>query len=199
MTPKAKVTPWEVKSGSGVTNLDASIQKGQAVINVSSDKVIEVLGIRTKEAKVFTGLNGISPQIDYQNAVNYRQFNSVGEAPLTLVVTNEAGEKIGKLDTYLLAQGVVSELSISTKKGARSYLIAPSTGFAFFGGLGDSPDWVSRESQGAYMPEIEDHWITQDVEYVAPSATKFDDNKKTYSGYYLSLIKPNRDIKITLR
>ncbi|EPA2893684.1 hypothetical protein ACQ1UY_000513 [Escherichia coli] len=87
LTPVAKVTPWEVKTGDAVTNLDAQVQKGQTSVTVSVNQAIPVLGIRTASTTPFQGKAGISPQIDYDGAVDVGGF-SAGVTTLTLNVTD---------------------------------------------------------------------------------------------------------------
>ncbi|HGE9245928.1 TPA: hypothetical protein ACGBQD_004209 [Escherichia coli] len=59
LTPET-VLPWEVKTGSNVTGLDAKIKKGQSEVDIVANKAIPVLGIRTIES-TFQGQPGISP------------------------------------------------------------------------------------------------------------------------------------------
>ncbi|ELO5003679.1 hypothetical protein QUQ70_004860, partial [Escherichia coli] len=103
LTPVEKVTPWEVKVGAAVTNLDAAITKGQSEVNITTTSAVPVLGIRTQEAsKVFTGKPGISPQIDFHKAIDPTKFSG-SVTDLTLSVMDAQGAKIGSLKAPFLA------------------------------------------------------------------------------------------------
>lgn len=55
LIPQGLVTPWEVKTGTAVTGLDADIEKGQRIVDVAVDNAIPVLGIRTVSQAPFQG------------------------------------------------------------------------------------------------------------------------------------------------
>ena len=197
LNPKDLVTPWEVKVGDDVTGLDADINKGQSVVNISSSKSIEILGIRTKEKAAFTGIRGISPQIDYGAAIDATKFSD-GETELTLAVKDDAGNEIGKLESSLFAQAYSSEKK-EGEYAKKFFVFADVKGSAYYGGLGQSADVISlKDLAAAYMPDAEANWVNQGGEYTAPENSFFGDSGKTYNSYYFSVIKPNQVIKFTL-
>lgn len=92
LTPVEKVTPWEVKMGSEIKGLDASIGRGQKVVEVKMPKNALIMGIRTQTRDVFPGwASDITPFIDFNGAVNLDSFSN-GVATLTLDV-KQGGEK----------------------------------------------------------------------------------------------------------
>ncbi|HCQ8914770.1 TPA: hypothetical protein OMI19_005014, partial [Escherichia coli] len=100
-------SPWEVKVGDAVTGLDAQIQEGQKEANIAVNKAIPFLGIRTIESTAFQGQLGISPQIDFGNAVNVDAFEN-GRAPVTLEVKDADNAKIGTLTASMGASALTS-------------------------------------------------------------------------------------------
>lgn len=197
LTPANNINPWEVKIGTGVTGLNANIQKNQKIVNLVRDDSIEILGIRTSEKKAFVGVQGIIPQISYGNAIDATKFSN-GETLLTLVVKDNTNTEIGKLESSLFAQAFTSE-----KKGtdvAKVFPVySPKAGSAYYGGLGTSVNAISTVAQvSSYMPDAEDNWVDQGGNTVAPEYSYFRSADKTYNSYYFSVIKPNQNIKLTL-
>ncbi|EKO1151720.1 hypothetical protein PX578_004419, partial [Escherichia coli] len=97
LTPTTMETPWEVKTGNAVTDLNAQIQKGQRVVNISTNESIPVLGIRTKQNTAFNGQQGITPQIDYQGKVTFSESSNWGESLVNLDIFDNSSNKIGSL------------------------------------------------------------------------------------------------------
>ncbi|EFI9719874.1 hypothetical protein G4U01_004887 [Escherichia coli] len=197
LTPVEKVTPWEVKTGAAVTGLDAQIQKGQKVVDVAVNKAIPVLGIRTIESKAFQGQPGISPQVDYGNAVNVDAFKN-GRAPVTLEVKDDTNTKIGTLTTSLGASALVSIKG--PKWNGFNHFYSDKSGDAFFGGLPKN-EQNTPDSNIAFnvMPEVADHYTDQGVGYKSVGASPiFSDTSYSFSGYYGAGIEQGKTIKITL-
>ncbi|WP_105288975.1 fimbrial protein [Escherichia sp. MOD1-EC5948] len=198
LTPVEKVTPWEVKVGAAVNDLNAPIQKGQKEVRISSLKSIEILGIRTKEKAAFVGANGIAPQIDYGAAIDATKFSN-GETKLTLVVKDDASNEIGKLESSLFAQAYTSEKSTDGGDAKKFLVFAAAKGNAYYGGLGQNSGSLSKEDlAAAYMPDAEANWVNQGGTMVDPEVSYFSNPGKTYNSYYFSVIKPNQAIKIAL-
>ncbi len=197
LTPTDLVTPWEVKTGAGVSNLNAAIKKQQNSVEVASSSVIEILGIRTKDKAAFTGETGISPQISYGDAIDPSAFSN-GETNLTLVVNNSSDARIGSLTTSLFAQAYASEKAGSNT--AKKYFVySAQEGHGFYGGLGQSASAISTvDLVSTYMPDAEENWVNQSGTAVAPEFVSFSSTGKTYNGYYFSVIKPGQTMKITL-
>ncbi|WP_105492428.1 hypothetical protein [Escherichia coli] len=196
LTPVEKVTPWEVKVGDAVTGLDAQIQKGQKVVDVAVNKAIPVLGIRTQTTQAFPGQTGISPQIDYGNAVNVDAFEN-GRAPVTLEVKDDTNAKIGTLTTSLGASALVS---VKGPWSGFNHSYSDTPGRGFFGGLPKDKAQAPDENIAfSVMPEVADHYIDQGVSSsVVGITTDFANTKATYSGYYGAGIEQGKTIKITL-
>ncbi|HGA9173122.1 TPA: hypothetical protein ACITTV_000844 [Salmonella enterica subsp. enterica serovar Saintpaul] len=197
LTPVEKVTPWEVKVGDAVSGLDAQIQKGQKEVSIAVNKAIPVLGIRTQTTAAFHGQPGISPQIDYGNAVNVDAFEN-GRAPVTLEVKNNTNAKIGTLTTSLGASALMSYKAPDYNGYNHRY--ADTAGQAFFGGLpknaANAPDANIAVN---VFPDIDAHFTYQDAEYksVEPSVD-FTNTEATYSAYYGAGVEQGNTIKITL-
>ncbi|HBJ0052892.1 TPA: hypothetical protein LAL75_001650 [Escherichia coli] len=199
LTPVEKVTPWEVKTGAAVTGLDAQIQKGQKVVNITVNKAIPVLGIRTVEKTAFQGQAGISPQINYGGVVDVANF-SKGYAPLTLDVKDANDAKIGTATTSILAAAAGSHKKGSTLNHKSLY--ASVSGKGFFGGIGQNEAAVVDKPIGAtagIFAEASEHYDDQGATSLsAPGDTSFAITGGTYSAFYASGIEQGKIIKITL-
>ena len=199
LTPVEKVTPWEVKVGDAVTGLDAQIQKGQKVVDLAVNKAIPVLGIRTIESTAFQGQPGISPQVDYGNAVNVDAFEN-GRAPVTLEVKDDTNTKIGTLTTSMGASALVSIKNNSGGFNGYYHFYADKVGYGFFGGLPKNGENTPDEDIArSVMPEVATHYVDQGVSYSQVGrGTSFENPKDTYSSYYGAGIEQGKTIKITL-
>ncbi|HAX5086139.1 TPA: hypothetical protein JZG55_003068 [Escherichia coli] len=203
LTPVEKVTPWEVKTGDAVTDLDAQVQKGQTSVTVNVSKAIPVLGIRTQTADVFTGMAGISPQINYGGAIDVDGF-SAGVTTLTLDVTDANGEKMGTMSAPFLAGAGVSRTGTNTDAYS-AYVYDNYDVSSFKGGLGDSseeilPNLATVISRvGALDSEFTANFNQQGVSDIGVwRATPFENTGTQYSGFYGSGIESGSKIAITL-
>lgn len=196
LKPVDVVTPWEVKVGAAKNDLNANIRKGDTKVDIPVDKAIPVLGIRTQTTQVFQGQPGISPQIDYGNAVNVDAFEN-GRAPVTLEVKDDTNTKIGTLTTSLGASALTS---IKGSWNGYFHSYADRAGLGFFGGLPKNKAQTPDENIAFnVMPEVADHYTSQDVKYSGVGAsTEFASTDATYSAYYASGIEQGQSIKITL-
>ena len=192
-------TPWEVKVGDAVNNLNAEIHSGDKKVVIPANREIPILGIRTVSNVPFHGQNGISPQIDFGKAVNIDSFQN-GRADLTLDVKNDSDVKIGTLTTILTsgAEASVSNGTISSKYN----VFAANPGNAFYGGVGKSNDKIYdkgwflanlistdnvknyKDQSGSYKPE--------------GSIVNFENPLFTYSAFYAAGILNNAVISIVL-
>ncbi|HDP9994811.1 TPA: fimbrial protein, partial [Escherichia coli] len=147
LTPTDVMTPWEVKVGAAVNDLNAAIRKGDTKVDIPVNKAIPVLGIRVADTtwKAFWGKPGIAPNIDYHGAINVNDF-SHGEVPLTLDVKNTQDQKIGSLTVNLSAGAEYARYNPSTDQGEKYVLYQNSKGELFFGGLGTNSDAVAPYS-----------------------------------------------------
>lgn len=137
LIPQGLVTPWEVKTGTAVTGLDADIEKGQRIVDVAVDNAIPVLGIRTVSQAPFQGELGIAPQIDYKGTVDVDNFSEGITKLLLPEVRNAAGNKIGVLEAEFRAAGAASWKT--STDGQKFRVIAYQAGHGFYGGLAKIP------------------------------------------------------------
>ncbi|ECI9319986.1 hypothetical protein FLC03_13315 [Salmonella enterica] len=203
LTPADKVTPWEVKTGSITTGLDASVKKGETSITIPVSKAIPVLGIRTQNNGTFLGAAGITPQINYGQAVNIDGFTD-GTTQLTLDVTNDGTNKIGTMTVDFFAGAEISQTD--THGGSENYkysAYAADAGKAFFGGVakdeaGVATDIVSKLN--SIDPEFSANYTDQGrPTYVNNyNQTDFSQEKFRYSAFYGSGIDAGKAILITL-
>lgn len=199
LTPQDVVTPWEVKVGAAVNDLDADIRKGDTKVDIPVRNAIPVLGIRTQSTEAFQGQTGISPKINYHGVVDFSQ-NEWGNAPVTLEVFDNSSNKIGSLQTTLTTAAVYS-----WKKGEELQyggMAAANSAHSFFGGLGDFSSALSysdavRELNGLSNEFLEKYTKQGAVKEVG-QANSFSGADYTYSAAYGSGIKQGRVIKITL-
>ncbi|ECR1919601.1 hypothetical protein F0M37_23975 [Salmonella enterica subsp. enterica] len=197
LTPQEKLTPWEVEIGAKVDGLNAQIQKGSSTVNVNVPNAIPVLGIRTQTNQPFQGGIGISPQIDYHNAVDLASF-SKDTTTLTLDVKNDVQQKIGKM----VAEFVVGA-EASYKSGGdmgKKTLTASSIGDGFFGGLPSDRANVTNgwAVANSINPAYVENYDPQQAPEVGIGAETFSHDSYTYSGFYGAGIPANSKIKLTL-
>ncbi|UTP05819.1 fimbrial protein [Escherichia coli] len=189
-------SPWAVKTGAVVNNLDANIVAGGTVATVALGTDISILSIRSDQ--IFKGRVGIAPQIDYGGAVDIDSF-SKGYAPLTLEVKNSKDEKIGTAKTSIFAVALVS--NVFSSGGGRSSMYAPKTGYAFWGGVAKSKDLIAPYNRASFsfVTEAAANYSEQGVS-VAPGfgAGSVSNPNYTYSGFYASGIEKSKTIVITL-
>lgn len=203
LTPVVKVTPWAVKVGSGATDLNADITKGQQNVDIEVKKAIPVLGIRTQTKKVFLGQPGVSPQIDFKGAINVANFKN-SEATLKINVTDSAGaKKIGTLSAPLLAGAEYNYDGIGNRD-AKAVMFASQSGMAFFGGLPTSPAGSLSNPYArvtAIDPEFAQNyiqrfnWTESNNGY---SEWDFTNSDYDYSAFYGSGIEAGAKIQIKL-
>ncbi|UMR87358.1 hypothetical protein [Escherichia coli] len=199
LTPIAKVTPWEVKTGDAVTNLNAQIQKGQISVTVGVSTAIPVLGIRTTAVhKTFMGQEGISPQISYGDAIDLNQGqNSV--FPLTLSVTDDGGNEIGTLTANMFSAGIVSRLNSGDMFSVFAY--EDNGNYAFKGGISSS---VASFSDALLRLNALDSTLAANFEEQGAKnvnswrSPNFTDSSESYSAFYGSGIESGGNINITL-
>ncbi|MDJ7541402.1 fimbrial protein [Salmonella enterica] len=203
LKPVDVITPWEVKVGAAVNNLNAEIRKGDMEVYIPVKKAIPVLGIRVADAtwKAFWGQLGIAPNIDYHGAINVNDF-SRGEVPLTLDVKNTQDQKIGSLTVNLSAGAEYARYNPSTDKGEKYVLYQNSKGELFFGGLGTNRDAVfpyswtlAKTLDPEFVANYNDFGVSQ------PSNPYYGDvgnTKLNYSAFYASGIVQGKAIKLTL-
>lgn len=202
LTPVERITPWEVKVGDSVTNLDAKMKKGGKRVDVAITKNIPVLGIRTAANKVpFTGGAGISPQIDFKGALDFKNFKS-GVAPLTLDVKDDKGENLGKLHADLFAG---AEYSYVGYWKAKAVLYSGKQGNGFYGGLPLSKAASANnpgEDLKKIFPEVVEHYTAQGMAWAKDgkdfTEDNFSDSSYKFSGFYGAAIQAGKSLTIDL-
>ncbi|RMA79662.1 MULTISPECIES: hypothetical protein [unclassified Enterobacter] len=197
LNPKPLVTPWEIKVGDAVNNLNAPIQKGQSVVDVVLKADIPVLGIRNNNKAGFRGQSGIDPQISYSGKVDIDSMKN-GVAKLTLDVTS-GNQKIGTLSTEMR---VASQATNGSNSNLMLY--APREGDGFFGGLAKNKagTWNSVSAYTwavGLFPGIAETWSDGNITYNGGAGIyNFYSGKRIYHAYYASGIDKSKKIKITL-
>ncbi|EFU6027914.1 hypothetical protein HT426_003380 [Escherichia coli] len=198
LTPVAKGTPWEVKTGDAVTNLDAQVKKGQKSVTVNVNEAIPVLGIRNADVNGFTGREGIKPQISYNNAVDINGFDN-GVTKVTLSVQDVSGSAIGTMTAPFFAAAVSSW---SGSAGGHKSLYADQNTGSFYGGLGKKLSATLHyqgclDLIGALSSDFLAKWKEQGS-LAGGSPELFDASNATYFGAYGAGIKKGKTITITL-
>ncbi|HAV8437089.1 TPA: fimbrial protein [Escherichia coli] len=203
LTPADVITPWEVKVGAAVNDLDADIRKGDTTVDIPVKNAIPVLGIRVADAtwKAFWGQPGITPSIDYHGAINVNDF-SRGEVPMTLDVKNAQDQKIGSLTVNLSAGAEYARYNPSTDQGEKYVLYQNGKGELFFGGLGTNRDAVSPYSwtlANSLDPEFVANYNDFGVSQLSnPYYGDVGNTELNYSAFYASGVEQGKTIKITL-
>ncbi|HAN7629003.1 TPA: hypothetical protein IF634_005178 [Escherichia coli] len=200
LNPVDKVTPWEVKMGSEIRGLDASIGRGQKVVEVKMPKNALIMGIRTQTRDVFPGwASDVTPSIDFNGAVNIDSFSD-GVATLTLDV-KQGESKIGTMQASF-ESGAEASFRGEGNDANKYSLFAPRMGNAFFGGLSKTAEGASQYGYTIaqkYDAEIVANYNEQNVDGEAiKEEISFTDGLKSYSGFYGAGIPVNSSIVITL-
>lgn len=198
LTPQTKIVPWEVSVGAAVNNLSANILKGERSVSVSLAKSVPILGIRNV-ANGFKGAPVIDPQINYNGVIDSTKFmdGGKGQVYLNATVNDDAGNKIGTMDTVLR---VASQANNGTHN---IMLYAASADKAFFGGLPHSASGVF-DSPDAYayatglFPGIVDTWNDNGTSLKGTGEFDFISSTTTYHAYYASGIPSDAQLVITL-
>ncbi|EHE5996044.1 fimbrial protein [Salmonella enterica] len=204
LTPEVKVIPWEVQIGAAVNDLVGKIKEGSVNANVPVNTTIPVLGIRTVSNSGFVGDEGLNPQINYGDAVDFSASVN-GVAPVTLKMKNTAdNSEIGKLTTSMnvIAQMAVVPVDGSTK-ASNSNVWAAEPGSLFNGGVGASSDAISQSASASdavtLFPGVTDKFNTFGGDFIGGWGNSFvNSTTHVYSGFYASGIKAGNDIKLTL-
>ncbi|ENC27237.1 hypothetical protein [Escherichia coli] len=193
-------SPWQVQVGNGVNNLNIQINPGESKATIPLTAGIPVLGIRTESNKPFHGQTGISPQINFSDAVDLDSFKN-GRAVLTLDVNNESGMKIGPLTTTFTA-GAEASVVADANTRSKFNLYAAGQGEAFYGGLPKSVNNITQESwyiAKLFGEDYVENYNDQGGNPVKPGNHEFFNNPNfTYSAFYAAGILDNAVISITL-
>ncbi|EPF9964886.1 hypothetical protein ACSV3W_004556 [Escherichia coli] len=203
LTPVAKVTPWEVKVGSAVTNLSAQVQKGQKDVTVLVNQPISILGIRNADPNGFTGKPGIMPIITYGNGngngIDVNGFNE-GVTTLNLTVNDNQGARIGSMSTKVSSAAVLSYNTQADRQLRSKNIYASGVG-SFSGGLGKSESAIKKDHSTTMLNSIDPAFLehfSDGIEWSTVDNESFGDNAVTYFAAYGCGIESGRRINITL-
>ncbi|EHM2892742.1 hypothetical protein KGD15_002817 [Escherichia coli] len=155
MTDKM-VTPWEVKVGENVSDLNYKITAGQQNVQITANKSIPILGIRNTSINGFVGQAGIKPQIDFKDAIAINGFNN-GVTTLTLPVKKADGSDVGTLNVPFSSAAV---LSWALNQGTGSKAVgAEAPGASFWGGLGKNESQIRRYGSLELIDELDPDFL----------------------------------------
>lgn len=199
LTPVEKATPWSIKVGGGVSDLDAQVQKGQRVVSVPVKKSILFLGIAPTDGS-FHGQDGISPQIDYNGAIDVGKFLG-GATKIKLPVKDAKQNPIG----YMEADFTAVSFRQWKEKGKVIYqgMYAAAEGDAFYGGVPNSADGsmdigkVEGTLQKLEPEIIKDKWKGDESRLYVRARNAFAGDQWEYQGFYGGGLT-DTTIKITL-
>lgn len=195
LTPSTQTTtPWEVKVGDGISDLDAEIQSGQTLVSIPLPKDALVLGVRS--FKDFFGGVGISPQLDYSGAIDTDTF-SAGLADLQLAVKDDTGTEIGTLSTKIAAGAQLSSLT----RNNFATIFATQSGSAFWGGIPrDKDSVISGEELATRLDSTVLDYYTKDASYTHVTARdqNFSDTDEEFSAFYVSGLLTDNPLTIQL-
>lgn len=205
LTQVAKVSPWEAKVGDSVSGLDSQIQSGQTTASVVVPQNILAVGIRTQTALAFSGISGISPQL---------QFNGVAIAPgeftkgvknLSLTLKDNSQKKIGTLSVPLTVAGVASYVSEDRPQDnvyGSLYAQNQSGDNGFYGGLSGNknsvvnPEATLQDLSADLLQKLDKQNMSyQSNEFLS---TSFADGRHKYSAAYGAGIMKGSTLSITL-
>ena len=204
LTVIQKTTPWSVKVGGGVSDLNAQVQKGQKVVYVPVKKPVLFLGITPTEGS-FKERKGINPQIDYNGFVDINGFDE-GVTKVKLPIKNKEQKNIGNMEADFNVAALVQWKYFFD--GARSSTVerysvyANKEGQGFFGGVGKNAKGVLAGSKVADFLNKLDPEITNSIwahtKLKDANTVNFDNMKNLTQSYYGSGIVEGTFMKITL-
>ncbi|EGE0414985.1 hypothetical protein DND66_20305 [Escherichia coli] len=197
LSPEVKKLPWELQIGTGSSQLNGTIAKGNREATLTINDAIPVLGMRNVNGG-FKGEAGLTPQVSYNGKVDVDTFNA-GTATMNLDVTNKSGARIGSLSVDF------SAAAYGANNTNRASLYAGSAGYAFWGGVaksaGGAVNSVSDVENLAvsFFPNILDtKGDMSGLRNLNPHQFKFDSAESTYRAIYSSGISAGKNISISL-
>ncbi|HEA8350635.1 TPA: fimbrial protein [Escherichia coli] len=198
ITPDIVTGPWEVKAGSNLTGLDATVASGATSVNITLPSDSLVLGIRS--TGWFTGQAGISPQISYAGSIGNTFEN--GKVDLTLNVKDSStDQEIGVLTTKLTTAGVVSRVRPAGEETHNMY--AANAGEGFFGGLSLSHDSSTLHNAPVDLANkldstILDNWEQKGDSFGSNIPATFDNVNAQFNSFYVSGLETSDNVSIQL-
>lgn len=201
LTVVEKVTPWEVKIGDAMNNMDVPVEQGSSLINIPVGKDSLILAIRPKERVAFSGGKpNITPQIEFGGAVDMTSFED-GRSTLTVGVTDPRGQRIGRMIAIFESAAEASRYKTNDSSSGKFNMYASEAGQFFYGGLGRSAESIATNCYDVAMRYQSDVIVSYDDQGLYGSVTKNSfapENGKTYSGYYTAGIPAGNSILIEL-
>ncbi|EAW1071577.1 fimbrial protein [Salmonella enterica subsp. enterica serovar Havana] len=190
-------TPWEVLVGAPATNLDANITKGTKAVMIPVTKAIQVLGIRTVSRNPIDGVAGISPQINFHDAVQLDGFvKGITTVNLPVVDADDPTTQIGIMEAPFAAAA-----QAANNAGSYYDMYAEQAPHGFFGGLGKNASKIA-DNGGALVESIStfinDNFNDMGSTNYSKDWTAFANAGTRYSGFYGSGIQAGNNIKLTL-
>lgn len=200
---KAPGTPWEVDVGSAVTTLDARISRGEKAVSIPLTRSIPVLGLRNKTKMPFPGQTGITPQIDFNGAVDTRSFRGgVTTMELPVMDADNPATQIGLLQTQLTAAARMSAGNLDGTYAENIDMFAAVPGEAFFGGLPENELTMAADAVAtlaAISPDYAANYVALSPEDATPGNGALSDGDTRFNGYYGAGIQAGHKITLTLR
>lgn len=197
ITPDVVTGPWEVKAGSNLTGLDATVASGVTSVDITLPNDSLVLGIRSTDW--FAGQSGISPQISY--AATLGNSFEYGKVDLTLNVKDSSTDQdIGTLTTKLTAAGVVSKVVSGNESTHNMY--ASKAGDGFFGGLSSAPERKTLYTAPVDLANKMDSTILANWEqkgtFGDDTPADFTNTSAQFNSFYVSGFEVSDNVSIQL-
>lgn len=201
LTVVEKVTPWEVKIGDAMNNMDVPVERGSSLIYIPVGKDSLILAIRPKEKVAFSGETpNITPQIEFGGAVDMTSFKD-GRSTFSVDVTDPRGQRIGKMVAIFESAAEASRYKTNDSSSGKFNMYASEAGQFFYGGLGQSAESIATNCYDVamrYQSNVIFYYDDQGL-YGAVTKNSFaPENGKTYSGYYTAGIPAGDSILINL-
>lgn len=206
LNPQVKTIPWEAQIGTAVNDLTGEIRQGSMTADVQVNTTIPVLGIRTISKLGFVGREGVNPQIDYGDAVDFAK-SVKGVAPVTLKMKNADDQsEIGILQAKMTVSARIAR-DMSSVQGQKDTFTphASQVGAAFFGGVGQTKDGVAvgdeeKNNAEILFPGVTDNFISLSdySELGTLGNSTVSSALAVYNGYYASGIKAGSAINLSL-
>lgn len=205
---EAVINPWVVNVGKSTEEFTIDALKTEKEVTIALTKTLPVIGVRTHKSVGFDGRAGITPQINFGNALNTDIFQG-GETVLTMdVMSNEAAsleKKLGVMTAKLTTGAVIAYKGRTDENGnpveKMGTLVSAKEGSAFFGGLGKNEQAVLPASSVIQVlqqlsPGIGENFASFDIADMSTVNDVDMSQSRLFSGYYAAGLK-SQNIKIT--
>ncbi|EJG6851220.1 hypothetical protein NAJ18_004400 [Salmonella enterica] len=141
LTPVVSNSPWEIMVGSP-QNFNSVVPIGNTKVVLAPTKPINLVSIRTRSDKAFTGQRGITPQLDFQGLIGWTD-NTIALNRMVLEVKDSRGNRIGELSSGFRSAAIFS-YKAPTTPAFQASMHSTKVGDAFWGGLGSSNQVIQR-------------------------------------------------------